>query len=43
MQNGTVEAQENPLTTIEAKKFYDWALTVEAQKLVGISLEGSVG
>ena len=23
LQNGTVEAQENPLTTIEAKKFYE--------------------
>ncbi len=23
MQNGTVEAQENPLTTIEAKKFFE--------------------
>ena len=23
MQNGTVDAQENPLTTIEAKKFYE--------------------
>ena len=23
LQNGTVDAQENPLTTIEAKKFYE--------------------
>ncbi len=34
LQNGTVEAQENPLTTIEAKKFY------EVQK--NISLTGHI-
>ena len=31
LQNGTVDAQENPLTTIEAKKFY------EVQKYITIS------
>jgi tripartite ATP-independent transporter DctP family solute receptor len=31
LQNGTVEAQENPLTTIEAKKFY------EVQKFILLS------
>src|SRR5205823_5925247 len=31
LQNGTVEAQENPLTTIEAKKFY------EVQKYVSMT------
>jgi tripartite ATP-independent transporter DctP family solute receptor len=31
LQNGTVEAQENPLTTIEAKKFY------EVQKYVALT------
>ena len=35
LQNGTVEAQENPLTTIEAKKFY------EVQK--NIVLTGHIG
>ena len=31
LQNGTVEAQENPLTTIEAKKFY------EVQKYIALT------
>src|SRR5258708_32859890 len=31
LQNGTVEAQENPLTTIKAKKFY------EVQKYIALT------
>jgi tripartite ATP-independent transporter DctP family solute receptor len=39
LQNGTVEAQENPLTTIEAKKFYE---VQKAIMLTGHIVDGLV-